>query len=70
MDAPLIKETRQNHALEHATLHLLAGRVGKLRVAGHQQYRVGSSWWGTTPPPPLLSKSGARCHRAIATGQA
>ncbi|MDO9301831.1 MAG: DUF6391 domain-containing protein, partial [Anaerolineales bacterium] len=34
LDLPFILETRRNHALEHATLHMLA-RTHKGRMAGH-----------------------------------
>jgi hypothetical protein len=34
LDFPLILETRRNHALEHATLHMLA-RTHKTSMAGH-----------------------------------
>jgi hypothetical protein len=34
LDLPLILETRRNHALEHATLHVLA-RTHKTPLAGH-----------------------------------
>ena len=34
LDLPLILETRRNHALEHATLHVLA-RTYKTSMAGH-----------------------------------
>jgi hypothetical protein len=34
LDLPLILETRRNHALEHATLHMLA-RTNKGNMAGH-----------------------------------
>ena len=34
LDLPLILETRRNHALEHATLHILA-RTHKTNMAGH-----------------------------------
>ena len=34
LDIPLILETRRNHALEHATLHVLA-RTHKISMAGH-----------------------------------
>ena len=34
LNLPLILETRRNHALEHATLHILA-RKYKTRMAGH-----------------------------------
>jgi hypothetical protein len=35
LDAPLISETRRNHGLEHATLHLLAERFPGRSLAGH-----------------------------------
>ncbi len=34
LDLPLILETRRNHALEHATLHVLA-RTHRISMAGH-----------------------------------
>ena len=34
LDLPYILETRRNHALEHATLHMLA-RAHKINMAGH-----------------------------------
>ena len=34
LNLPLILETRRNHALEHATLHVLA-RTHKISMAGH-----------------------------------
>lgn len=35
LDLPLILETRRNHALEHATLHMLARQYPKRPLAGH-----------------------------------
>jgi hypothetical protein len=35
LDLPLILETRRNHALEHATIHLLSRRHPGARMAGH-----------------------------------
>ena len=35
LDLPLILETRRNHALEHATIHLLAPRNPGKHMAGH-----------------------------------
>jgi hypothetical protein len=34
LEFPLIRRTRRNHALEHATIHVLAGRTRNLRMAG------------------------------------
>ena len=35
LDLPLILETRRNHALEHATLHILADKYKNQNMAGH-----------------------------------
>jgi hypothetical protein len=35
LDLPFILETRRNHALEHATLHLLARKYKNQSMAGH-----------------------------------
>jgi len=35
LDMPLILETRRNHALEHATLHILAEKFPRKPLAGH-----------------------------------
>jgi len=35
LDAPLIGETRRNHALEHATIHILSQLVPSRPMAGH-----------------------------------
>jgi len=34
LDFPYIRRTRRNHGLEHATVHILASRVKKTRMAG------------------------------------
>lgn len=35
LDLPLVGETRRNHALEHATLHVLAANHPGMPLAGH-----------------------------------
>ncbi|MDK1029515.1 MAG: DUF6391 domain-containing protein [Anaerolineae bacterium] len=35
LDLPLILETRRNHALEHATIHILAEKYPDRHIAGH-----------------------------------
>jgi uncharacterized protein DUF6391 len=35
LDLPLVLETRRNHALEHATLHVLAAKFPNQPMAGH-----------------------------------
>lgn len=34
LEFPLVRRIRRNHALEHATVHMLSRKVSKLRVAG------------------------------------
>jgi hypothetical protein len=34
LDLPLVRRTRRNHGLEHATIHVLSGRIRNLRMAG------------------------------------
>lgn len=34
LELPLVRRTRRNHGLEHATIHVLARRIRDLRVAG------------------------------------
>ncbi len=34
LDLPLVRRTRRNHGLEHATIHVLSGRIKDLRMAG------------------------------------
>jgi len=38
LDLPLILETRRNHALEHATIHLLSHKHPSKRMAGHSNH--------------------------------
>jgi hypothetical protein len=35
LDLPLVLETRRNHALEHATIHLLSRKLPNQRMGGH-----------------------------------
>ncbi|MCX6078646.1 MAG: DUF6391 domain-containing protein [Chloroflexi bacterium] len=35
LEAPLVGETRRNHALEHATIHILSARFPGRAMAGH-----------------------------------
>ena len=34
LELPYIRQTRCNHALEHATIHILSERIKPLRLAG------------------------------------
>ena len=42
IDSPLLKKIRRNHSLEHATVHVLNQRLGRISVVGH------SDWNGFT----------------------
>ncbi len=35
LEAPLIRETRRNHGLEHATIHILSSRYPNCPMGGH-----------------------------------
>lgn len=39
LDVPYVRRTRRNHGLEHATIHILSGRVAHLRMAGRSDSR-------------------------------
>jgi len=39
LDQPTLLRTRRNHALEHATIHLLSARPGRTMLAGHSDSR-------------------------------
>jgi hypothetical protein len=34
LDLPLVRRVRRNHGLEHATIHILSGRIKNLKMAG------------------------------------
>jgi hypothetical protein len=34
LDLPIVRRTRRNHGLEHATIHILSERIRNLRMAG------------------------------------
>ncbi|MDL1902596.1 hypothetical protein FBR02_17735 [Anaerolineae bacterium CFX9] len=34
LELPLVRRTRRNHGLEHATIHILSGRIRGLQMAG------------------------------------
>ena len=34
LELPVVRRTRRNHGLEHATIHILSRRIRKLRMAG------------------------------------
>jgi hypothetical protein len=48
LDLPVVRRTRRNHGLEHATIHVLSRRVKKLRMAGRSD-SGGFFLWGDVP---------------------
>ena len=38
LDFPLIRKTRRNHGLEHATVHILSKQIERLRIAGRSTH--------------------------------
>lgn len=60
IDATLIKRIRRNHALEHATVHVLQHRLGHLSLVGH------SDWNGFTLYGPIdTSEVKLAAHEAL-----
>jgi hypothetical protein len=55
LDLPFILETRRNHALEHATLHMLA-RTHKTNMAGHSN-PTGFFLLGDFPTPDVWASA-------------
>jgi hypothetical protein len=47
LDSPLLQRIRRNHGLEHATVHILNKRHGRLSLVGH------SDWNGFTLVGPI-----------------
>lgn len=50
LDLPLVRRTRRNHGLEHATIHILADRIKNLRMAGRST-DAGFILLGEAPTP-------------------
>ena len=60
LDSPLIKKIRRNHGLEHATVHVLHRRLGRISVVGH------SDWNGFTLYGPIdTSEIKLAAHEAL-----
>jgi hypothetical protein len=80
LDLPFILETRRNHALEHATLHLLA-RTHQGRMAGHSNptgffllgdFSTQDVWYAATEALERLreGESGLAIHEGCGTNLA
>ncbi len=52
LESPVISHIRRNHALEHATLHTLAGHLPNTMLMGHSD--VGGFWIIGDVPPEML----------------
>ena len=52
LELPVISHIRRNHALEHATLHTLAGHLPRTMLMGHSD--VGGFWIIGDVPPEML----------------
>jgi hypothetical protein len=68
LDLPLILETRRNHALEHATLHMLAARHPRRAMAGHSN-PTGFFILGDVPTEDLQAAAGQALTR-LQSGEA
>ena len=67
LDLPLILETRRNHALEHATLHVLAEKYPSRSMAGHSN-PTGFFILGDLPTEDVQSAS-AQALRRLRAGE-
>ncbi len=65
LDLPLILETRRNHALEHATLHLLARKYKNQSMAGHSN-PTGFFLLGDVPTDDVIACANEAHTRLIA----
>lgn len=81
LDLPLILETRRNHALEHATLHILARKFPRQHMAGHSnptgyfllgRFTTQEVWFAATEALTRLraGESGLRIHAGCGTNLA
>ncbi|MBN1427463.1 MAG: hypothetical protein JXB07_03700 [Anaerolineae bacterium] len=62
LDIPFIRRVRRNHGLEHATIHLLAGRVPDLRVVGRSD--MNGFWlYGDVPTDVIRQSANMALHR-------
>jgi hypothetical protein len=52
LEYPPLSRIRRNHALEHATLHVLSGRLPHTGLAGHSD--IGGFWIVGEVPPEML----------------
>jgi hypothetical protein len=67
MELPVLVRIRRNHAIEHATLHLLGRSPGPLRLAARSDWR-GLTFYGDVDPSALRrAVNGALL--ALSTGQ-
>ena len=65
LDLPYIRQTRRNHALEHATIHVLSERIKPLRLAGRSQPN-GFYLYGDVPTDRVELAIGEAIRRMLA----
>jgi len=67
LDTPLIRRIRQNHALEHATMHLLARSGRPLRLVGATDWN-GFTLYGEVETP-LVSQAAMEALARLRAGE-
>jgi hypothetical protein len=67
LDLPVVRQTRRNHGLEHATIHILSRRVKKLRMAGRSD-AGGFFLWGDVPTA-TVEAAAAEALRRLKAGE-
>ena len=67
LSTPWVLRTRQNHGLEHATLHILAQRHPQLRLGGHSS--PGGFWLFGEVPTEEVKSAVDEAHRRLKAGE-
>ena len=67
LDVPPLSRIRRNHGLEHATLHILAGRYPRLPLAGHSD--AGGFWILGDVPTEALQAAVSEALRRLRGGE-
>ncbi len=67
LDSPVISHIRRNHALEHATLHTLAGKLPNTMLMGHSD--AGGFWIIGDVPPEMLHEAVQEAMARLRAGE-
>ncbi len=67
LESPVISHIRRNHALEHATLHTLAGRLPHAMLVGHSD--AGGFWIIGEVPPEMLNAAVQEAMARLRAGE-